>query len=66
MIKQEYPFIDEAGKEHPDLIRTYSDTGYMIKQVETEEFYSDAIDIYPCRYSYVETDIIVNQFDEEF
>lgn len=59
MIKQEYPFVDGAGNERPDLIRTYSDTGHMIKQTETGELYSEAVDTYPCRYNYEETDIVL-------
>lgn len=39
-----------------DRIRTYSDAGMMIKQVETDILYQDAVDI-PNHYTYVETDI---------
>lgn len=38
------------------LIRHYSDAGYMLLQVETGAKYSDPIDIYPCPYTYEETD----------
>lgn len=37
-------------------VRTYSDTGMMIRQVETGNLYSDAVDVVPCRYTYTETD----------
>ena len=37
-------------------VRTYSDAGMMIRQVETGNLYSDAVDVVPCRYSYEETD----------
>lgn len=39
-----------------NLIRHYSDTGMLIKQVETGNLYDEAIDVVPCRYSYEETD----------
>lgn len=38
------------------LVRHYSDSGMMIKQVETGNLYSAAVDVVPCRYSYEETD----------
>jgi hypothetical protein len=37
-----------------DLVKTYSDL-YMVKQVETGIFYSEAIDV-PNKYTYEETD----------
>lgn len=36
-------------------VRHYSDSGFMIKQIETGIEYSDAIDIFPCRFTYEET-----------
>lgn len=42
-----------------DRIRHYSDEGYKIRQVETGAVYDDAIDVVPCRYTYEETDILV-------
>lgn len=41
------------------LIRHRSDSGMMIRQVETGAEYSDAVDVVPCRYAYVETDMPV-------
>lgn len=38
------------------LVRHYSDAGMMIEQVETGVRYSDAVDVRPCRYTYIETD----------
>ena len=43
--------IDDGTRIHH-----YSDEGFMIKQIETEILYEDAIDIVPCRYTYEETD----------
>lgn len=38
------------------LIKHYSDEGYMLRQVETGAIYFDPIDIYPCPYTYEETE----------
>lgn len=38
------------------LIKHYSDAGMIMLQVETGAKYSEAIDILPCRYTYIETD----------
>lgn len=46
--------VEEQYSE--DLVRHYSDKGMMMLQVETGVKYSDAIDVMPCRYTYVETD----------
>lgn len=40
----------------PKRVRHYSDTGMMIRQVETGIIYQDAVDKIPCRYTYEETD----------
>lgn len=42
--------------EGRDLIKTYSNIGKPILQVETGAIYGEAIDIYPCPYTYEETD----------
>lgn len=39
-----------------ELWRTYSDAGYLVRQVETGAEYSEAIDIADAPYTYVETD----------
>ena len=51
MVIPDYPYNND-----PNLIRQYSDLHLKIKQVETGAIYDEAIDVYPCRYSYVETD----------
>ena len=48
MIIEEY--LSEA------LVRHYSDSGVMVRQVETGAVYEDAVDAVPCRYTYEETD----------
>lgn len=35
----------------------YSDTGMMLRKVETGELYEDVLDYIPCIYTYEETDI---------
>ena len=41
------------------LIKHYSDEGKLLLQVETGAKYSDPIDIYPCPYTYIETDELI-------
>ena len=36
-------------------IRHYSDKDMMIRQIETDILYEDAVDVIPCRYTYEET-----------
>lgn len=40
-------------------IRHYSDLGYTIRQIETGNFYEDAVDILPCIYTYEESDELI-------
>lgn len=42
------------------LIKHYSDAGFMLLQVETGAKYSDPIDVVPCRYTYEETDELID------
>lgn len=56
MIIAQHPFIDESGAERIELIEHKSDKGVLIKQVETGILYASAVDVYPCRYTYEETD----------
>ena len=51
--------IVEKVEGFDDLVRRYSDTGMMIRQVETGIDYSEAVDIETANYTYVETDIPV-------
>lgn len=52
-------------KINDTLVRHYSDSGMMIRQVETGVLYSDAVDVQPCRYTYEETDTPVEQTTED-
>lgn len=61
MIQQEFYRIREDGV---NLIRTYSDENKYIKQVETGNEYTDAIDVEPLRFTYVETDKVIEVAEE--
>lgn len=39
-----------------DCIRHYSDLGMKLRQIETGLIFPDAVDIYPCQFTYEETD----------
>lgn len=50
MIKTEYPY---SG--NPRLVRTYTDDpDTVLRQAETGRVYDEAIDTYPCRFTYRE------------
>ncbi len=51
MIVTEYPY-----QGNPRLVRTYSDSGKELLQVETGHVYDAAVDTYPCRFTYMETE----------
>ena len=48
-----------------DFIYTYSDGQYIIKQVETGELYAEAYDLAEQQKEYEETDIKIDDFDNE-
>lgn len=58
MIKTE--FLNDGT-----LIKHYSDAGFMLLQVETGAKYSDPIDIFPCPYTYEETDELIEKEEEK-
>lgn len=47
------------------LVRHYSDGGLMLRQVETDTLYAEAIDVVPCAYTYEETDQVIEVSAEE-
>ena len=65
-IIQQYPYIDEYGREKDKLIKTYSDKGMYILQNETGEIYDSAVDVYPCKYTYSETEIPIDDSDIDY
>ena len=58
MIKKEFYKTRSDGV---NLYKTYSDKGYLIKQVETNEIYEEAIDVENAPYTYEETDIPIEE-----
>lgn len=49
--------VEEVLNER--LVRHYSNENKMMLQVETGVEYADAIDVIPCRYTYVETEKLI-------
>lgn len=43
--------------------RTYSDLNLKIRQIETGNIYNDAVDMIPCRYTYEETNELIESDD---
>ena len=56
MLVTEHPYRDNEK-----LILTKSDSGVYIRQNETGVDYIEAIDVYPCEYSYSETERFVEK-----
>lgn len=48
-----------------NLYRTYSDQGFMLRQVETDILYSDPIDVEDAPFTYEETDILIEDREED-
>ena len=49
----------------PKRVRHYSDLSVKIRQVETGRIYDDAVDRYPCKWTYEETDEPIELVEEE-
>lgn len=47
------------------LIKHYSDKGVMLLQNETGLLYADPIDLVPCRYTYTESEVLIDSDEEE-
>lgn len=62
-LKKEYPYIDDNGIARLDLEKHYAENElgerFYIKQLPTNIIYAEAVDVYPCRYSYVATEEII-------
>lgn len=50
--------VDEGTRE-----RRYSDQNMKLLQVETQVLYDDAVDVIPCKYTYEETDIPIEEIE---
>lgn len=57
--------VQERLEDNPTLIKTYSDSGFMIEQVGTGIRYSEAIDPEDMHRTYIETDEPIDIPDEE-
>ena len=62
MIVREWYKTRDDGVE---LWRTYSDAGYLIRQVETGTEYSEAVDVADAPYTYAETETKIPEPDVE-
>lgn len=58
MIIKEYFTTRKDGVK---LYKTYSDSGFYIRKVGTEEIYDEAIDVESAPYEYEETDEKIEQ-----
>lgn len=56
MITNQYPYVDKSGTEQYGLVKHESDQKKYILQNETGAKYAEAIDVYPSRYTYSETE----------
>ena len=66
MLKEQYPYVDDNGVVHNNLIKHWTDDETKtLLQVETGAMYDEAIDIYPCPYTYQEIDKPVEPEPEE-
>lgn len=62
MLRKEFYRTREDGV---NLYRTYSDENFMIKQNETGDLYDEAIDVENAPYTYTETDIPIEEEENE-
>lgn len=58
MIVKEFFMTREDGV---NLYRTYSDQGFMLRQIETGILYGEPIDIEDAPYTYKETDELIEK-----
>lgn len=61
MIQKEYYRTREDGVK---LFRTYSDSNFYIKQLETGVIYPEAVDVENSGFTYDETDTRLDENDE--
>ncbi len=56
----------ETREDGVNLYRTYSDQGFMLRQIETGILYSEPIDIEDAPYTYEETDILIEDKEGDY
>ena len=57
--------VQETIEDNTNLVKTYSNAGFMIRKIGTDELYSEAIDPKKFNRQYEETDIPINQRGDE-
>ena len=57
--------VQEIIEDYTTLVKTYSDSGFMIRKKGTDELYSEAIDPKSMNREYEETDILIDQRIDE-
>lgn len=62
MLRKEFYRTRDDGV---NLYRTYSDENFMIRQNETGDLYDEAIDVENAPYTYTETDIPIEEEENE-
>ena len=60
MIKQEEVIL--GGNT---FLHTYSDSNFYIEQIETGSIYDEPYDVIPCRFTYRETDKLIEKEEGE-
>ena len=51
----------ETREDGVNLYRTYSDQGFMVRQIETGILYSEPIDIEDAPFTYEESDVLIER-----
>lgn len=62
MIQTEYYMTRDDGV---NLYRTYSDANLMIRQEQTGNVYTEAVDVENSGYTYTETDTPIDESEED-
>lgn len=55
----------ETREDGVNLYRTYSDSNYYIRQIETGNRYSEAVDVEDAPYTYEETDELIEIYEPQ-
>lgn len=65
---EQNPYVDKNDICIFNLVKHYAEdeyeNRYYIRQVETGIEYSEAVDVLPCRYTYVATDKMIEKENE--
>lgn len=61
IVKEYYDTRDDGIMLH----RTYSDINHYIRQIETGNVYSEAIDVEGASFTYAETEEVIEQENKE-